>query len=207
MSYICHAFNFAVVRHCKYREFAKLKVCNICSFRQHAPEAWSIDLPAVSSKLADHLFPSIHFDIRPLSRKHYSGTARRLKRARRSAKATCLVNGKRSNGMTNGIIIGVDLVKAAFQLHGPTVDGKLLFRKKLSRGQFLRFMSDYPEAVAPMEVCGCPAPIRQRDRRGLSGAFWLAAAYQCRNRLAPRGSGGPGHPGSCGRRGRRSWIG
>ena len=46
------------------------------------------------------------------------------------------------------IIIGVDLAKAVFQLHGAAaVDGRPLFRKKLSRGQFLRFVSQHPEAV------------------------------------------------------------
>lgn len=53
------------------------------------------------------------------------------------------------------IIIGVDLAKAVFQLHGAAaVDGRPLFRKKLSRGQFLRFMSQHPEAVVAMEACG-----------------------------------------------------
>jgi hypothetical protein len=43
-----------------------LRIGKIRTFRQHAPEAWSIDLSAVSSKFADHPFPSIHSDIRPL---------------------------------------------------------------------------------------------------------------------------------------------
>ena len=47
-----------------------------------------------------HRFPSIHFDIRPLSRKHSSGTARRLIRARRSAKATYLEDGRWSSAET-----------------------------------------------------------------------------------------------------------
>lgn len=40
------------------------------------------------------------------------------------------------------------------QLHGATIDGKPVFRKKVSRNQFLRFMSGYPEAVVAMEACG-----------------------------------------------------
>jgi len=43
-----------------------------------------------------HLFPSIHFDISPLSRKHSSGTAQRLLRESFSANATCLEVGNRS---------------------------------------------------------------------------------------------------------------
>ena len=47
-----------------------------------------------------YLFPSIHFDISPLSRKHSSGTARRLIRASFSAKATCFEVGDRSMSET-----------------------------------------------------------------------------------------------------------
>lgn len=37
-------------------------------------------------------------------------------------------------------IIGVDLAKQDFQLHGATSEGEVVFRKKLSRKQFLAFM-------------------------------------------------------------------
>ena len=36
-------------------------------------------------------------------------------------------------------IIGVDLAKNVFQLHGAAADGAIVFRKKLSRLQFARF--------------------------------------------------------------------
>ena len=38
--------------------------------------------------------------------------------------------------MEDNIIIGVDLAKNVFQLHGASRDGHVLFRKKLSRTQF-----------------------------------------------------------------------
>ena len=56
--------------------------------------------------------------------------------------------------MTIDTIIGVDLAKNVFQLHGTTVEGPILFRKKLSRPQFHRFMSDLPAATVVMEACG-----------------------------------------------------
>lgn len=37
-------------------------------------------------------------------------------------------------------IIGVDLAKQVFQLHGATAEGDVVFRKKLSRKQFGAFM-------------------------------------------------------------------
>jgi transposase len=52
------------------------------------------------------------------------------------------------------IMIGVDLAKNVFQLHGASMTGEVLFRKKLSRGQFLRFMESQPTAVVVMEACG-----------------------------------------------------
>ncbi len=38
-------------------------------------------------------------------------------------------------------IIGVDLAKNVFQLQGASADGSVVFRKKLSRLQFGRFMA------------------------------------------------------------------
>jgi transposase len=51
-------------------------------------------------------------------------------------------------------IIGVDLAKNVFQLHGAASDGTVLFRKKLSRLQFHRFISEQPRCVIAMEACG-----------------------------------------------------
>ncbi len=51
-------------------------------------------------------------------------------------------------------MIGVDLAKNVFQLHGATMTGELKFRRKLSRGQFLRFMAEEPPALVVLEACG-----------------------------------------------------
>ena len=50
-------------------------------------------------------------------------------------------------------IIGVDLAKNVFQLHGAAADGAVVFRKKLSRLQFARFMTDHPACDVAMEAC------------------------------------------------------
>ena len=50
-------------------------------------------------------------------------------------------------------IIGVDLAKNVFQLHGAAADGSVVFRKKLSRPQFARFMADHPACQVAMEAC------------------------------------------------------
>lgn len=51
-------------------------------------------------------------------------------------------------------LIGVDLAKQVFQLHGATSDGAVVFRKKLSRRQFLTFMQKHPACRVAMEACG-----------------------------------------------------
>lgn len=56
--------------------------------------------------------------------------------------------------MTEDIIIGVDLAKNVFQLHGAAGDGSVIFRKKLTRAQFHRFMSTHPASLVVMEACG-----------------------------------------------------
>lgn len=50
-------------------------------------------------------------------------------------------------------IIGVDLAKNVFQLHGATADGSVVFRKKLSRLQFGRFMASQVPCEVAMEAC------------------------------------------------------
>ena len=50
-------------------------------------------------------------------------------------------------------IIGVDLAKRSFQLHGAAADGSVVFRKKLSRSQFLAFLTQHPTCIVAMEAC------------------------------------------------------
>ena len=45
------------------------------------------------------------------------------------------------------------LAKSVFQLHGAAADGTPVFRKKLSRPQFRRFMADHPPCRVAMEAC------------------------------------------------------
>lgn len=51
-------------------------------------------------------------------------------------------------------IVGVDLAKQVFQVHGATSDGRTVFRKKLSRPQFGKFMAALPPCIVAMEACG-----------------------------------------------------
>ncbi len=51
-------------------------------------------------------------------------------------------------------MIGVDLAKNVFQIHGASLTGELKFRKKLSRPQFRKFMEEQPTCIVVFEACG-----------------------------------------------------
>lgn len=55
--------------------------------------------------------------------------------------------------MSEVTIIGIDLAKRVFQLHGARHDGSVAFRKKLSRGQLLAFVAQHPKCIIAMEAC------------------------------------------------------
>lgn len=56
--------------------------------------------------------------------------------------------------MTKDTMIGVDLAKSVFQLHGASMTGQPKFRKKMSRQGFSEFMAKLPPAIVVMEACG-----------------------------------------------------
>ncbi len=55
--------------------------------------------------------------------------------------------------MEKATIIGVDLAKHVFQVHGASADGSVAFRKKISRVKLLPFLSSQPRCVVAMEAC------------------------------------------------------
>ena len=50
-------------------------------------------------------------------------------------------------------IIGVDLAKNVFQLHGSGADGSVLFRRQVRRAQFLEFFEVHERCIVAMEAC------------------------------------------------------
>jgi transposase len=55
--------------------------------------------------------------------------------------------------MEKATIIGIDLAKHVFQVHGAGAGGSVAFRKKLSRAKLLPFLSSQPRCVVAMEAC------------------------------------------------------
>lgn len=50
-------------------------------------------------------------------------------------------------------IVGLDLAKRVFQVHGAALDGRVVCRKKLSRGQLHAFFAQLPPCIVAMEAC------------------------------------------------------
>ncbi|WP_299971345.1 IS110 family transposase [uncultured Roseobacter sp.] len=50
-------------------------------------------------------------------------------------------------------VVGIDLAKSVFQLHGATASGVPVLRKKLSRAQVLKFLEAVPPCLVAMEAC------------------------------------------------------
>ena len=64
-------------------------------------------------------------------------------------------------------MIGVDLAKTVFQLHGASMTGQVKFRKKLSRASYSRFMAEQAACRR------CDGGLRQRPLLGAGdGEAW-----------------------------------
>lgn len=56
--------------------------------------------------------------------------------------------------MSIDTMIGVDLAKSVFQIHGASMHGEIRFQRKLSRTAFEAFMASQPASTVVMEACG-----------------------------------------------------
>jgi transposase len=55
--------------------------------------------------------------------------------------------------MSELVLVGIDLGKHSFHLHGQDKSGREVFRKKLSRQQMMRFFGNVPACTVVMEAC------------------------------------------------------
>ena len=51
-------------------------------------------------------------------------------------------------------VLGIDIAKNVFQLHGVDTIGKVVLKKRLSRNQLTLFISNLPQCCIVMEACG-----------------------------------------------------
>ncbi len=74
--------------------------------------------------------------------------------------------------MTKMTIIGLDLAKTVFQVHGADQDGRPVMRKKLRRRQVLGFFAGLPPCLIGLEACAS-AHFWARELQGLGHAVRL----------------------------------
>ena len=55
--------------------------------------------------------------------------------------------------MANLDLVGIDLAKNVFQLHGCSSTGEVIFRKQVKRNKLLSFISELPKCIIAMEAC------------------------------------------------------
>lgn len=61
-----------------------------------------------------------------------------------------------SNPKSELVVLGIDLAKKSFQLHGVDVSGQVVLRKKLSRAKLRQFMAQLPRCIIGLEAWwGC----------------------------------------------------
>ena len=51
-------------------------------------------------------------------------------------------------------VLGIDLAKNVFQLHGINVKGKCVLKRRLSRGKLIEFMAQLSPCLVGIEACG-----------------------------------------------------
>ena len=56
--------------------------------------------------------------------------------------------------MTKISVLGIDLAKNVFQLHGVDEKGKTVLQKRLSRNKLAEFICNLPACLIGMEACG-----------------------------------------------------
>src|SRR5438132_1786473 len=72
-------------------------------------------------------------------------------------------------------MIGLDLAKHVFQVHGVDAEGATVLRKQLRRAQVLAFFSRLPRCLVGMEACGT-AHYWARELRALGHEVRLMPA-------------------------------
>src|SRR5260370_20752512 len=69
------------------------------------------------------------------------------------AKMEMLLTPQQRTPMSEITVIGLDLAKHVFQVHGADPDGRPVLRKRLRRGQVLEFFASLSPCLIGMEAC------------------------------------------------------
>jgi transposase len=66
----------------------------------------------------------------------------------------CLTSQAKEASVEEAIIIGLDLAKTVFQVHGATREGRTVFNRRLLRSEVMNFLGGRPRCIVAMEACG-----------------------------------------------------
>jgi len=56
--------------------------------------------------------------------------------------------------VTEASTIGLDIAKHVFQAHGADAAGRVVFRKRITRGKLIEFFVAEPRCLVALEACG-----------------------------------------------------
>src|SRR5476649_1479161 len=70
----------------------------------------------------------------------------------RVVKLSFKINGEST--MKNIKVLGIDLAKNVFQIHGADAKGKCVLRKRVTRTKLKEFMANLPPVIVGIEACG-----------------------------------------------------
>ena len=56
--------------------------------------------------------------------------------------------------MQNIYVVGIDLAKEIFQIHGNDKNGHCVVKKRLTRRKLPEFLANLPKCIVAMEACG-----------------------------------------------------
>src|SRR3981189_2003008 len=83
------------------------------------------------------------------------------------AKMEVLLTPQQGTPMSEITVIGLDLAKHVFQIHGADPDGRPVLRKRLRRGQVLEFFASLSPCLMGRRACaGCPCGGGELRSRG-----------------------------------------
>ena len=105
----------------------------------------------------------------------YWWSGRLLPTVSRCSKVVLRFNPLKEEASVDGVvIIGIDLAKRIFQVHGARKDDSVAFRRKLSRGKLLGFLASRPRCMVAIEARAIgPVSLVQIVAAGHGACVWL----------------------------------
>lgn len=81
-------------------------------------------------------------------------------------------------------IIGLDIAKHVFQLHGTDTHGKVVLRRRLRRQEMVPFFANLPPCTVGLEACGGAHYWARRLREECLRVSWFENLFDARRKIA-----------------------